>query len=205
MTTAIEFWFDPTCPFTWRTSRWARELERVGEATIEWKVMSLGILNEGREIPEQYREGMVRGTRFLRALVAASELGGSDAVGRLYDALGTHLHDDGEELADDVLLRSVVGRRPRRLRRRRRGRREPRRGGSGQPRGGPAPRRHGVGQPDHGLRRWARLLRPGRRARAHRRRRVDPPQRDDLAQQGRGLQRAQAVPEPALTSAHPTP
>jgi 2-hydroxychromene-2-carboxylate isomerase len=107
MSTAIEFWFDPTCPFTWRTSRWARELERAGEATIEWKLMSLGILNEGREIPEQYREGMVRGARFLRALVAASELGGSDAVGRLYDALGTHLHEEGEGLADDVLLRSV--------------------------------------------------------------------------------------------------
>jgi 2-hydroxychromene-2-carboxylate isomerase len=107
VTTAIEFWFDPTCPFTWRTSRWAREVERAGEATIEWKVMSLGILNEGREIPEEYREGMVRGARFLRALVATEELGGSDAVGRLYDALGAHLYDEDEGLADDVLLRSV--------------------------------------------------------------------------------------------------
>ena len=107
MTTALEFWFDPTCPFTWRTSRWARDLEQAGLATVEWKVMSLGILNEGREIPEQYREGMVRGARFLRALTAAGEQGGSDAVGRLYDALGTRLHEEGEGLADDVLVRSV--------------------------------------------------------------------------------------------------
>jgi 2-hydroxychromene-2-carboxylate isomerase len=108
MSTAIEFWFDPTCPFTWRTSRWASELERAGEATIEWRLMSLGILNEGREMPEKYREGMVRGARFLRALVAAGEEGGSDAVGRLYDALGTHLHEQHEVHADDVLLRSVA-------------------------------------------------------------------------------------------------
>jgi 2-hydroxychromene-2-carboxylate isomerase len=107
VTTALEFWFDPTCPFTWRTSRWARDLEQAGLATVEWKVMSLGILNEGREIPEQYREGMVRGARFLRALTAAGEQGGSDAVGRLYDALGTRLHEEGEGLADDVLVRSV--------------------------------------------------------------------------------------------------
>jgi 2-hydroxychromene-2-carboxylate isomerase len=107
VTVAVEFWFDPTCPFTWRTSRWARDLERAGLATVEWKVMSLGILNEGKDIPEQYREGMVRGARFLRALVAAQEQGGSDAVGRLYDGLGTRLHEQGEGLADDVLIRSV--------------------------------------------------------------------------------------------------
>ncbi len=108
MTTAIEFWFDPTCPFTWRVSRWARELERAGEASVQWKLLSLGILNEGHETPEKHREGMVRGARFLRALVAAGEQGGSDAVGRLYDALGTHLHEQHEHRADDVLLRSVA-------------------------------------------------------------------------------------------------
>jgi 2-hydroxychromene-2-carboxylate isomerase len=107
VTVAVEFWFDPTCPFTWRTSRWARDLEQAGLATVEWKVMSLGVLNEGREIPEQYREGMARGARFLRALTAAAEQGGSDAVGRLYDALGTRLHEGDEGLADDVLVRSV--------------------------------------------------------------------------------------------------
>jgi 2-hydroxychromene-2-carboxylate isomerase len=107
VTVAIEFWFDPTCPFTWRTSRWARELEQAGLAEVEWKVMSLGVLNEGRDIPEQYREGMVRGARFLRALVAAGEQGGSDAVGRLYDALGARLHETDEGLEDDVLIRSV--------------------------------------------------------------------------------------------------
>lgn len=108
MSTAIEFWFDPTCPFTWRTSRWARELERAGEATVEWKLMSLAILNEGREMSERHQEGMVRGTRFLRALAAADEQGGPDAVGRLYDALGTHVHEQHEGRADDVLLRSVA-------------------------------------------------------------------------------------------------
>lgn len=107
MSVAVEMWFDPTCPFTWRTSRWLRELEQAGAVRVEWKVMSLGILNEGRDVPEQYREGFVRGARFLRALVAAGEQGGPDAVGRLYDALGTRLHEEDEGLADDVLIRSV--------------------------------------------------------------------------------------------------
>jgi 2-hydroxychromene-2-carboxylate isomerase len=104
---AVEMWFDPTCPFTWRTSRWLRGLEQTGAVSVEWKLMSLGILNEGREVPEQYREGFVRGARFLRALVAAGEQGGTEAVGRLYEALGRRLHEQDEGLADDVLIRSV--------------------------------------------------------------------------------------------------
>lgn len=107
MSVAVEFWFDPTCPYTWRTSRWARELERAGAVTIEWKVMSLAILDEGRDVPEHQGEAAVRASRFLRALVAAGDRGGSEAVGRLYDALGTHLHEEDEGLADDVLIRSV--------------------------------------------------------------------------------------------------
>jgi predicted DsbA family dithiol-disulfide isomerase len=103
----VEMWFDPTCPFTWRTSRWLRELERAGAVSVEWKLMSLGILNEGRDVPERHREGFVRGARFLRALVAAGERGGPEAVGRLYDALGSRLHEQDEGLADDVLIRSV--------------------------------------------------------------------------------------------------
>ena len=108
MSTAVEFWFDPTCPFTWRTSRWARELERDGAVTIEWRLMSLAVLNEGREVPEQYREGMLRAARYLRALAAAGRAGGSAAVGRLYDALGTRLHEEGDAPAADVLLEALA-------------------------------------------------------------------------------------------------
>lgn len=108
MTTRIEFWLDPTCPYTWRTSRWARELERAGLVAVEWKLLSLAMLNEGHDVPEEERESHVRGARYLRALAAAGEQGGSEAIGRLYDVLGTHLHEGGEALEDDVLLRSVT-------------------------------------------------------------------------------------------------
>ena len=105
--TPVEFFFDPGCPFTWRTSRWLTEVADAGTATVTWRLMSLGVLNEGREIPEQYREGVRQGTRVLRALAAAQEHGGSDAVARLYTALGTRTHEKGGA-SDDASVAAAV-------------------------------------------------------------------------------------------------
>ena len=54
----VTFWFDPSCPFTWRTSRWIRAVAPRKGAAVDWRIMSLGILNEGKDIPEQWRAGM---------------------------------------------------------------------------------------------------------------------------------------------------
>ena len=105
--TAVEFFFDPNCPFTWRTSRWLTEVADTGAATVTWRLMSLGVLNEGKEIPEQYREGVRQGGRALRALAAAQADGGSDAVARLYTAIGTRRHERGEA-SDDASIAAAV-------------------------------------------------------------------------------------------------
>ena len=105
--TAVEFFFDPNCPFTWRTSRWLTEVADTGAATVTWRLMRLGVLNEGKEIPEQYREGVRQGGRALRALAAAQAQGGSDAVARLYTALGTRRHERGEA-SDDASIAAAV-------------------------------------------------------------------------------------------------
>jgi 2-hydroxychromene-2-carboxylate isomerase len=109
--TQVEFWFDPSCPFTWATSRWAREVADGGAAQVHWKVMSLGILNEGAEIPEQYREAMNQAARMLRVLAAVHGQegpdGGSAAVGRLYQALGRRLHDEGRSGDPDVVTEAL--------------------------------------------------------------------------------------------------
>jgi 2-hydroxychromene-2-carboxylate isomerase len=105
--TPVEFFFDPGCPFTWRTSRWLTEVADAGAAAVTWRLMSLGVLNEGNEIPEQYREVMRQGGRALRALAAAQEQGGNEAVARLYTALGTRKHEKGEP-SDDASIAAAV-------------------------------------------------------------------------------------------------
>lgn len=49
-----DFWFDP---FARATSRWVLEAEVVRPVIVRWHVMSLSVLDEGRdELPESYRE-----------------------------------------------------------------------------------------------------------------------------------------------------
>ena len=92
-----EMWFDPVCPWAWMTSRWLMEVEAVRDIEVTWSQMSLSVLNEGRDLPEEYREMLDRAWTPVRVIAAARKAHGDEVTKPLYDAIGTRLHLEQEK------------------------------------------------------------------------------------------------------------
>jgi 2-hydroxychromene-2-carboxylate isomerase len=103
-----DFWFDPLCPFAWITSRWVGEVEDVRDIRTQWHVMSLSVLNEGRELDPKYREAMDKAWGPVRVITAAREQHGDQVVKPLYDAMGSQIHDWGEKDFDIVISKALA-------------------------------------------------------------------------------------------------
>jgi hypothetical protein len=93
----LHFYFDPVCPFAWMTSRWVRLVQARRDYSVDWRFISLRLVNAAvdydAQFPPDYEAGHTAGLRLLRVAARTREEHGRAAVGTLYEALGQRLFD----------------------------------------------------------------------------------------------------------------
>ena len=108
MTETVDFWFDPLCPWAWLTSRWMLQVEKVRDVKTNWHVMSLAVLNEGRdELSDDDEKLMEQAMGPVRVCIAAEQAKGPDILLPLYTALGTRIHLEGRREDPAIITESL--------------------------------------------------------------------------------------------------
>jgi 2-hydroxychromene-2-carboxylate isomerase len=105
----LEFFFDPVCPWAWITSRWVTEVQQLRDYDIQWRFISLRIVNENLVADwydDKYKAGHRAGSHGLRVADEVRLRHDNAAVAALYTALGTAIHVDKRR---DELVADPVG------------------------------------------------------------------------------------------------
>ncbi len=106
--TNVDMWFDPKCPWAWIASRWLLEVEQVRDVRVRFHVLSLAVLNEGREVEAWYREWLDTAWGPARVAKVVEQKYGPDEVRALYTALGNRIHLDKQPLGRDLYVAALA-------------------------------------------------------------------------------------------------
>ena len=99
----VTLWLDPVCPFSWNTARWIRAVAEKTGMSVDWQLMSLAVLNEGRELPPPQQARMRDSRKVGRLMAAIAREKGDDGWVAAYFAFGERYIDRSEPLDDGLV------------------------------------------------------------------------------------------------------
>ncbi|NOK61070.1 MAG: 2-hydroxychromene-2-carboxylate isomerase [Chloroflexi bacterium AL-W] len=107
--TTIDFYFDPVCPWAWRTSLWIRAVMQVRPLQVTWRFLSLQAVNKGKETLKESHFRSAPGFRtmaLLRRQYPAQEA--NTYIDQLYLALGQAAHDRKEDIGQTTIVEAAL-------------------------------------------------------------------------------------------------
>src|SRR3989442_6739939 len=85
---AIEFFWDPVCPFGWIPSRWVAKVAAQTGYQVDWRFIALRLLNKQKdyatEFPPEYEHGHTAGLLMFRDPAKVHSSLGCEPMGPLY-------------------------------------------------------------------------------------------------------------------------
>ena len=99
----VDFYLDTACPWSWRTSVWMREVQKVRDVDVHWKFFSLEIVNKANDPNAPTRPGHLESRNTFRTMVLARRRGGDEAVNKLYHEFGTAKHEEKKDLNEETV------------------------------------------------------------------------------------------------------
>lgn len=93
----ISIYFDPVCPCAWITSKWARSVAAQRHYAVDWRFISLRLINadldSDSQFPPGYEDGHTSGLRLLRVAARARAEHDPEVLGPLYEAFSGEIFD----------------------------------------------------------------------------------------------------------------
>ena len=97
---SLDFYFDPSCPFCWVTSRWLLMVSRQVSLNITWRPFSLAMKN-GELSEDVTDKPHLAAHRVLRVMAVAAKQGTD--LEQLYTKLGIRHFLSGDAYSDDLI------------------------------------------------------------------------------------------------------
>jgi 2-hydroxychromene-2-carboxylate isomerase len=107
--TSLRFYFDPACPWAWRTSLWIREAAKVRAIEVEWDFLSLQAINKGKDSLKDAHFKSEKGFRVMALLRRKyNPAEANQLIDKLYLELGQALHERKEDIGEDRVVQAAL-------------------------------------------------------------------------------------------------